>query len=158
MNIPSLEGSGAEGHGDIQAGPGTRIAGLPEHFFKFAAMYRVTSQIRIGGDIQLYGSQVVAGNETKNTTADNNQAVGKNKLAGYSILNLNANYEYVKGLNFFARVNNVFDKKYASYASLGYNMVDNGQIATDADQVRGSVFYAPGAPRAVFGGVRYEWK
>ncbi len=151
LELPSLEGN-------INVTPGSRIAGLPEHFFKFAAMYRVTSQIRIGGDIQLYGSQVVAGNETKNTTADNNQAVGKNKLAGYSILNLNANYEYVKGLNFFARVNNVFDKKYASYASLGYNMVDNGQIATDADQVRGSVFYAPGAPRAVFGGVRFEWK
>ena len=151
LELPSLED-------EINVTPGARIAGLPEHFFKFAAMYRLTPQVRIGGDVQVYGNQVVAGNETKNTVADGDQAIGKNKLAGYGILNLNANYEHVKGLNFFMRINNVFDKKYASYAALGYNMFPGGNIATDADEVKGSVFYAPGAPRAVFGGVRYEWK
>jgi outer membrane receptor protein involved in Fe transport len=156
LELPSLEG-------EIDVTPGTRIAGLPEHFFKFAAMYRLTPQLRVGGDVQVYGSQVVAGNETRNTIADLNDddeptAVGKNKLAGYGILNLNANYEYLKGLNFFVRVNNVFDKKYASYATLGYNMFEsNGSIRASGEAL-GSVFYAPGAPRAVFGGVRYEWK
>ncbi len=150
LELPSLEG-------EIDVTPGTRIAGLPEHFFKFAAMYRLTPQLRIGGDVQVFGNQVVAGNETKTATADADDAVGKNKLSGYGILNLNANYEYVKGLNFFVRVNNVFDKKYASYAALGYNMVErSGQIVDE--EASGSVFYAPGAPRAVFGGVRYEWK
>lgn len=158
LNIPSLEDSGAEGHGDIQAGPGTRIAGLPEHFFKFAAMYRVTPQVRVGGDVQFYGSQVVAGNENKTASGDADEAVGKDKLAGYGILNLNANYEYVKGLNFFVRVNNVFDKKYASYATLGYNMFPGGQLVQPGSEAEGAVFYAPGAPRAVFAGVRYEFK
>lgn len=156
LNIPSLEDSGASN--DIQAGPGTRIAGLPEHFFKFAAMYRLTPQVRVGGDVQFYGSQVVAGNENKTASGDADEAVGKDKLAGYGILNLNANYEYAKGLNFFVRVNNVFDKKYASYATLGYNMFPGGNMAMDGEEVKGSVFYAPGAPRAVFGGVRYEFK
>ncbi len=152
LELPSLEG-------EIDVTPGTRIAGLPEHFFKFAAMYRLTPQVRIGGDVQVFGNQVVAGNETKNTTADDTEdVVGKNKLAGYGILNLNGNYEYVKGLNFFVRVNNVFDKKYASYATLGYNMFEGGNLAKQASDIEGSVFYAPGAPRAVFGGVRYEWK
>ncbi len=156
LTLPSLED-------DLSVTPGTRIAGLPEHFFKFAAMYRVTQQIRIGGDVQLYGSQVVAGNETKNSPAiqangDAENAVGVNKLAGYGILNLNANYEYVKGLNFFMRVNNVLDKKYASYATLGYNMFPGGNLVQRGSEAEGSVFYAPGAPRAVFGGVRYEWK
>ena len=154
LELPSLED-------EIDVTPGTRIAGLPEHFFKFAAMYRVTPQVRIGGDVQMYGSQVVAGNETKNSPAvqaggDAEEAGGVNKLAGYGILNLNANYEYVKGLNFFVRVNNVFDKKYASYATLGYNMFPGGSIATS--EAEGAVFYAPGAPRAVFAGVRYEFK
>ncbi len=65
---------------------------------------------------------------------------------------MNTNYEISKGLNAFIRVNNVFDKRYASYASLGYDVFTNPGSATEA------VFYAPGAPRAVFGGVRYEWK
>ncbi len=151
LELPSLEG-------EIDVTPGTRIAGLPEHLFKFAAMYRVTPQVRVGGDVQLYGSQVVAGNETGTANRDVDAATGKDKLAGYGILNLNANYEYVKGLNFFVRVNNVFDKKYASYATLGYNMFPGGNMAKEDDEVKGSVFYAPGAPRAVFGGVRYEWK
>jgi outer membrane receptor protein involved in Fe transport len=55
-------------------------------------------------------------------------------------------------------MNNVFDKKYASYATLGYNMFEGGNLAKQAGDVEGSVFYAPGAPRAVFGGVRYEFK
>ena len=152
VDIPSLEDS-------ITTNSGTRIAGLPEHFFKFAAMYRLTPQVRVSGDIQLYGDQVVAGNETKNTSANGaEQAAGKDKLAGYGILNMNANYEHAKGLNFFMRVNNVFDKKYATYASLGYNMFPGGNLAMDDNDIKGSVFYAPGAPRAVFGGVRYEWK
>jgi outer membrane receptor protein involved in Fe transport len=150
VELPSLEDS-------ITTKSGTRIAGLPEHFFKFAAMYRLTSQVRVGGDVQLFGSQVVAGNETKNTTSEGSEdAIGKDKLAGYGILNLNANYEYVRGLNFFVRVNNVFDKKYASFATLGYNLFENGQIRDEV--APGSVFYAPGAPRAVFAGARYEWK
>jgi outer membrane receptor protein involved in Fe transport len=156
VTLPSLED-------DMAVTSGTRIAGLPEHFFKFAAMYRVTPQIRVGGDVQVYGSQVVAGNETKNSPAvqaggDAEDASGVNKLAGYGIFNLNANYEYIKGLNFFVRVNNVFDKKYASYATLGYNMFPGGQLVQPGSEAEGSVFYAPGAPRAVFGGVRYEWK
>jgi len=121
-------------------------------------MYRVTPQVRVGGDVQFYGSQVVAGNENKTASGDADEAVGKDKLAGYGILNLNASYEYVKGLNFFVRVNNVFDKKYASYATLGYNMFPGGQLVEPGHVADGSVFYAPGAPRAVFGGVRYEWK
>lgn len=156
LTLPSLEE-------DLAVTSGTRIAGLPEHFFKFAAMYRVTPQVRIGGDVQFYGSQVVAGNETKNSPAvqaggDAEDASGVNKLAGYGILNLNANYEYVKGLNFFVRVNNVFDKKYASYATLGYNMFPGGQLVQPGSEAEGAVFYAPGAPRAVFAGVRYEFK
>jgi len=156
VTLPSLED-------DMAVTSGTRIAGLPEHFLIVAAMYRVTHKIRVGGDVQVYGSQVVAGNETKNSPAvqaggDAEDASGVNKLAGYGIFNLNANYEYIKGLNFFVRVNNVFDKKYASYATLGYNMFPGGQLVQPGSEAEGSVFYAPGAPRAVFGGVRYEWK
>jgi outer membrane receptor protein involved in Fe transport len=156
LTLPSLEE-------DLAVTSGTRIAGLPEHFFKFAAMYRLTPQVRIGGDVQVYGSQVVAGNETKNSPAvqaggDAEDASGVDKLAGYGILNLNANYEYARGFNFFLRVNNVFDKKYASYATLGYNMFPGTQLVQPGGEAEGAVFYAPGAPRAVFAGVRYEFK
>jgi outer membrane receptor protein involved in Fe transport len=147
VNLPSVELGQDTAH--ITTTKGTRIAGLPEHIFKLAGLYRVTPQWRVGADIQAFGSQVVAGNENGTTESG---ASGKDKLAGYSILNLNTNYEISKGLNTFIRVNNVFDKRYASYASLGYDLF------APSGQANETVFYAPGAPRAVFGGVRYEWK
>jgi outer membrane receptor protein involved in Fe transport len=145
--LPSVGGYQSDAH--ITTTKGTRIAGLPEHIFKLAGLYRVTPQWRVGADVQAFGSQVVAGNENGTTESG---ASGKDKLAGYSILNLNTNYEISKGLNAFMRVNNVFDKRYASYASLGYD------VFAPAGQATETVLYAPGAPRAVFGGVRYEWK
>ena len=154
FNLPSLKDAGGTGNDYIQVTPGTRIAGLPEHFFKLAGLYRVTSQWRLGADIQMFGSQVVAGNETKNATGYADLASGKDKLAGYGILNFNTNYEVQRGLNTFIRVNNVFDKRYASYAQLGYNMFSSGSIGSP----EGSVFYAPGAPRSIYAGVRYEWQ
>jgi outer membrane receptor protein involved in Fe transport len=151
VELPSVDGS-YDDRAQITTSKGTRIAGLPEYMFKLAGLYRLTPQWRFGGDIQLFGSQVVAGNENLTATSD---ASGKDKLAGYSILNLNTNYEISKGLNAFMRVNNVFDKRYASYASLGYDVF--GASGSIGNPER-TVFYAPGAPRAVFGGVRYEWK
>ena len=147
VNLPSVGQYEDTNH--ITTSNGTRIAGLPEHIFKVAGLYRITPQWRVGADIQAFGSQVVAGNENG---ASEFEGAGKDKLAGYSILNLNTNYEISKGLNAFMRVNNLFDKRYASYASLGYDVFARSGYATEA------VFYAPGAPRAVFGGVRYEWK
>jgi len=147
VNLPSVEIGQNAAH--ITTTKGTRIAGLPEHIFKLAGLYRVTPQWRVGADIQAFGSQVIAGNENGTTQSG---ASGKDKLAGYSILNLNTNYEISKGLNTFIRVNNIFDKRYASYASLGYD------VFAPSGQANETVFYAPGAPRAVFGGVRYEWK
>ncbi len=147
VNLPSV--GQYEDDNSITTSKGTRIAGLPEHIFKLAGLYRVTPQWRVGADIQSFGSQVVAGNENG---ASEFEGSGKDKLAGYTIFNMNTNYEISKGLNAFIRVNNVFDKRYASYASLGYDVFTNPGSATEA------VFYAPGAPRAVFGGVRYEWK
>jgi outer membrane receptor protein involved in Fe transport len=150
VELPSVDNS-YDDRAQITTSKGTRIAGLPEHMFKLAGLYRLTPQWRMGGDLQFFGSQVVAGNENLTATST---ASGKDKLAGYSILNLNTNYEISKGLNAFVRVNNVFDKRYASYASLGYDVFASGSVGNPER----TVFYAPGAPRAVFGGVRYEWK
>jgi outer membrane receptor protein involved in Fe transport len=153
FDMPSLDQQ-------ITITPGTRIAGLPEHFFKLASLYRVTPQWRVGADFQVFGSQVIAGNENKTTAAN---AAGQDKLAGYGIFNFNTNYEIQRGLNTFIRVNNIFDKRYASYAQLGYNMFPGGTLVDGAGgsnglAPQGSVFYAPGAPRSIYAGVRYEWQ
>ena len=61
------------------------------------------------------------------------------------------------GWQLFAKVNNVFDKRYATSGLLGENaFTDNGAFATDANS-RKEMFFAPGAPRSAFIGLRYEF-
>ncbi len=65
-------------------------------------------------------------------------------------------------MQLFGRVDNVFDKQYATSAVLGSNgfTADGNFIARRFPQASGqyavqqSTFYAPGMPRAVFGGIK----
>ncbi|MEW6313984.1 MAG: TonB-dependent receptor [Pseudomonadota bacterium] len=64
------------------------------------------------------------------------------KYSGHDLLNLSASYP-VGGLELFARVNNVADKRFAESASYSTN---NGRV------------FAPGLPRTVYAGLQYRWK
>jgi iron complex outermembrane recepter protein len=56
----------------------------------------------------------------------------------------------------FAKVNNVFDREYSTSALLGQNGFDaNGAFASGAGA--NETFLAPGAPRAGWVGVRYDF-
>ena len=84
----------------------------------------------------------------------------------YAVFNLGGSYTPAKGLRFFARINNLFDRRYATAVQLG----STGFGATghfgarpfpaNADgqyPLRGSTFFAPGAPRSVSVGLRYAF-
>jgi outer membrane receptor protein involved in Fe transport len=74
-------------------------------------------------------------------------------------LNLNGNYRLGGGWTLFGRIDNVFDKRYASGGALAENpFVGPGNaFAADPDEWRSEQFVAPGAPRAGWVGVRYRW-
>jgi len=63
------------------------------------------------------------------------------KYEGYSIGNVKAQYKYSKRLEFFAKVNNVLDARYASMARYAYRKED----------------YTPADPRTLYGGLSYRW-
>ncbi|HEX6736122.1 MAG TPA: hypothetical protein VF096_15045, partial [Azonexus sp.] len=63
-----------------------------------------------------------------------------------------------RGWDVFARVNNVFDKRYATAAALAENpFAANGSFQSDSEDWRRETFVAPGAPRAAWLGVRYSF-
>jgi outer membrane receptor protein involved in Fe transport len=129
--------------------PGNRIPGIPEHQFKLAGDFRVTESWSVGGTVLAFSDQYAIGNE-------NNQHDDNGKVAGYGILNLTTNYRLGQQWNLFAKVNNVFDKDYSTGAILAENSFGaNGAFLANTADWEDETFYAPGAPRAFWVGVRY---
>ena len=80
------------------------------------------------------------------------------------MLNLSADWRPTTRLKVFVQLNNALDRRYHSAAQLGANGFDaNGNFAAralpqDANgdyPVPRATFFAPGAPRAAWIGVRY---
>jgi outer membrane receptor protein involved in Fe transport len=72
-------------------------------------------------------------------------------------VNLDTRYSFGKsGWQLFARVNNLFDRKYYTGGMLGETFFEaDGTFMGGDDEF--SALVAPGAPRAAWIGVRYEF-
>ncbi len=155
--------AGVKGHedGTIRVLPGNRIPLIPEHMFKIHADYVATGQWTVGGNMLLTGSAFARGNENNLHAPDGRFYLGEGKTSGYTIFNLNTRFQVDKQLSFFAQVNNVFDRKYNSGAQLGpTGFTANGNFIArpfpaDNAAVQQSTFFAPGAPRMGWIGIRY---
>jgi outer membrane receptor protein involved in Fe transport len=159
----TMECTGAGQDDEILVRKGNRIPGLPEHSLKFGLAWRATDWLRLGGDVQAFSSQYVRGNENNQhqsgTVTDalgsTRSFDGPGKLPGYAILNLNAEAKIGGGWQLFAKINNVFDKQYATAGALAENPFVGGSFQANPDDWRRETFVAPGAPRAAWLGLRY---
>lgn len=148
---------------EIEVQKGNRIPGLPEHSFKLGLIWRANDWLRIGGDMQAFSSQFLRGNENNQhqsgTTTDAFGNVrtfsGPGKAGGYAILNLNAEAKLGGGWQAFAKINNLFDRRYATAGALAENPFVGGVFQADPNNWQRESFLAPGAPRAAWVGVRY---
>jgi iron complex outermembrane receptor protein len=149
---------------EIRVSRGDRIPGIPRHSFKFATDYDVTDTWSIGANLIAYSSQFVRGNENNEhkagTFTDNfgetRTFLHSGKAAGYAIVNLNTRYRFARSWEIFARVDNVFDKEYFNGGALGENTFDaSGVFLTNSEDWTRETFFAPGAPRAGWIGVRF---
>jgi iron complex outermembrane receptor protein len=79
-------------------------------------------------------------------------------LPGYTVASIRSSYRVSKQLEIFANIQNLFDKRYASYGLFGDPTGVNAPgIPSDAQSNDPRVdnrFQNPAAPRSVFGGVR----
>jgi iron complex outermembrane receptor protein len=142
--------SGECGGDGILVTPGNKIPGIPEHQFKVSGDFRVTDNWSVGGTVLSYSDQYVHGNE-------NNKHDENGKVDGYSVLNLTTSYRLGQQWEIFARINNVLDEDYASGGILAENSFDaNGAFLANPNAWEDETFYAPGAPRAAWIGIRYS--
>jgi outer membrane receptor protein involved in Fe transport len=138
----------ADANGDIQVSPGDRMPSIPQSVFKLRAAWRAADAFDLGAGMIAAGSQLARGNE-------NNQD-SRGKVAGYTVINLDAHWRFARGWELFAEIDNLFNTKYETVGLLGRNFFNGPGHTFDANTASSELFLSPGAPFGAWIGVRYE--
>lgn len=163
----STNDTGPGFEGDIDIAPGDRIPLVPQHLFKAQAAWAITDAFGINADILASSGVYARGNENNAHQPDGVFYLGPGKTKGYAVVNAGADWRPLPALKLFVQVRNVFDAKYATAAQLGATgFTDTGAFIArpfatpviDGERpVRNATFYAPGAPRMVWVGLRFAF-
>ena len=105
----SIDASG----GTINVHPGDRLPGVPRHNVRVRVDLDVDSNFGIGAEVQAQSSQYARGDE-------NNQDA-RGPMPGFAVVNLDARYAARRRLSLYARVSNLFDRRYSTFGVLGTN-------------------------------------
>ena len=111
---------------------GDRLPGIPEHNIKIGVDYAFTPKLSLGATASYHSSQYYRGDEANEDK----------KISGYGLVNLHGRYKLNKHVQFFAKVDNLFDSEYENFGLYGEPDEAPG---LDLDDPR---FVGAGAPRA----------
>ena len=145
LELPSDEevNDAATEGGFVQVEPGDHMPGIPRHSFKGGLRYAVLDAWDVMLETVTASSRVFVGDE------GNDQA----RLAGYGIVNLRSVYRAGEHIEIFARVDNLFDRHYATFGALAELEVFLSEVPNASDPR----FVSPGIPRSAFGGLRVRF-
>ncbi|MDW3687887.1 TonB-dependent receptor [Cupriavidus sp. CV2] len=152
----------AVGERTIDVKPGMRRAGVPRHTIKLGVDWQALAGLTLGADLVGVSSSPANGNE--DGLRANPQPGKAPKYAdwstpGYATVNLRASYRVNKHFEIYARVANLFDRRYETYGQISNDLFPNGNLlrphVTPEDNAS-ALFVAPGAPRSAWVGVVYR--
>lgn len=163
--LTAAANSSQDASGNIRVQPGDRLPLTPRHLFKLRADYRFSPQWQAGVAMRAVAGSLARGNENGQHQSDGVYNLGPGRSAGYAVWDLTGEYRPTTQLTVFGQVNNVFDRRYATAAQLGATgFTSDGNFVARPFAAVGSkyplmhaTFYAPGAPRSFWLGVRYEF-
>ncbi len=146
LTIPSPNNPFAGAGGNIFVHPGDHIPTIPAHRFKAGVDYEMTDAWKIGADAVLASGQYFFGDESNQNP----------KLPGYSVFNLRTSYEISHGVTFYGLINNLFDRKYATYGAFyNTNIADvSGNASTN---LTNPAMITPAQPLSVYGGIKLKF-
>ena len=153
--------------GGIQIAPGDKIPLVPEHLFKAQAAWEVTETLSLSADLQAASGVYARGNENNAHRPDGVFYLGPGKTRGYAVVNVGADWRPMPALKLFVQVSNLFDADYETAAQLGATAFTDsgafiarpfaGPVIGGERPVRSATFFAPGAPRMIWAGLRYDF-
>jgi len=152
----SSASAGAPGQdGTIGIRPGDRIPLIPRQMLKLFADYTVSPAFTLNASMVAMSGTLARGNENGAHQPDGTYYLGSGRSAGYAVFNLGGSYRTTPKLQFTAHIDNVFDTQYTTAAQLGSTGFDASGNFSARFAVPQSTFYAPGAPRRFWIGLRY---
>jgi outer membrane receptor protein involved in Fe transport len=151
---------------NVQVRRGTQMAGLPRHSGKLSLDWAPDPAVTIGADLHAVSSLVTQGNEDgliedaePGDTANAAHRADR-RVRGYMLLGLRAGYRPGGNWELYARVTNVFDRRYETFGAVARDMFPDGRLLApheEAGEAEHARFVAPGAPRAFVAGVRHRF-
>jgi outer membrane receptor protein involved in Fe transport len=121
---------------------------------KLNADWHITPAWTVGAQSRAYSRQTVRGNENGAQQPDGVDFNGSGHLGGYALLDLTTSWKLGPRFELFAKVANVFNRRYATAGLLGVNALDASGAVMQPGAWVNEQFVAPGAPRAMWVGVR----
>ncbi len=142
----------ADANGDIVVSPGDVMPSIPQHSLKLRVDYSPSDALSMGASANYVSAVFPRGDE--------NNLDSRGKVPGFTVFNFDARYNLTSQLQLFARVNNIFDKRYSNFGVLGQNFFSSADrtfgptqgIDSPTEQFRGI-----GAPRGIWVGVSYAF-
>lgn len=158
--------SSADEDGNITVRAGDRLPLMPRHVFKARADWRLTPAWSVEAGMLALSGGMARGNENGGHQPDGIYYVGSGRTGGYAVFDLGTAYEAAPRLRFFAQVDNLFDRRYATAAQLNATgLTPEGNFIArpfsasgDNATVVNAAFFAPGAPRTFRAGLRYAFR
>jgi len=155
--------SSADEDGNIQVVPGAHIPLVPRHTGRLVLDYEVNRHWDLGGSVVVSSGIYLHGNENNANQAGGtngavDEVIGTGSIGGYAVVNLFTTVRINKWADIFARVNNLFDRKYATAGFLTSNSFNaNGSFRDDPDAWTNENAVSPAAPLSAWAGVRLHW-
>ena len=138
LTLSSPNNPRADINGQIQISAGNRLPMSPRHRLKAGFDYAITQAFKVRADMILVGAQELEG-DAANLNAP---------LPSYFTVNGGASYQFNKTFEVFAKVENIFNRRYATFGTY----FDMGQISTANFTDPRS--YSPARPRSFYLGAR----
>lgn len=175
VDLLSPSNSSSNSDNVITVKKGDYLPSIPKHQLKLRAQYQATPDWSFGANLIAYTQQYIWGNENNDHQANaaesdertacglesdsvaglsKGPACGSGRIKGYTVVNLDTQYNIGKGWSAFAKAINIFDQNYNVSGRLAETMFDSTGAYGSETNVRGLL---PGAPRAAWVGFRYEF-
>jgi iron complex outermembrane receptor protein len=146
-DLPSPNSPFADADGNVQVEPGDRIGGVPADRFKAGVELQPIPALTLGADFLAVGHQFLVGDE-----ANQDQP-----LPSYWTADLRASWRMTPRLELYGRIDNLFDRRYATYATYfesdGLDNLASSPLPADPDPRT----VTPAAPRSFLIGLRARW-
>jgi iron complex outermembrane receptor protein len=149
--VPSPSNPYQNALGDIQVQTGDHLPGIPDNRLKLGADCKILPDWLVGATLNFVSSFYYVGDESNQLAP----------IPGYTTINLHSTYKPVPHFEVFASINNLLNRKYATWGILSDptgigapgippNGVTNGPGVDNR-------FLSPAAPFQAFGGVRISF-